>query len=171
MNMRARWIEDINAGKASCIFSLPDAAIRSETGRGIAPLVKLDFDGKPDLAGEVILSETGRGIAPLAKLYINNKSDLAGAKCYDKVVGSAAAALLCDIGVVYVYAAIMSEKARDMLASAGIAVEYGQLVPAVLNGKRQGLCPLEARVIGLSQADAVCETLSFYAEVSTRLSP
>ncbi|MDR2634756.1 MAG: DUF1893 domain-containing protein [Clostridiales bacterium] len=137
MTARESFIREINAGNVSCIFSLSDGTER----RGF-----------------------GRGIAPLAELYIQHKDDLIGAECYDKAIGSAAAALLADIGVRSVYGAVMSEGALNALNAVGIEAAYGSLVPVILNGKRRELCALEARVLGLDQSRAVAETLAFCRE-------
>jgi hypothetical protein len=65
----------------------------------------------------------------------------------DKLVGKAAALLFAHGGVRSLWAARMSEAARDFLRAAGIDFDYGELVPAILNRDGTDLCPMEQRAM------------------------
>ena len=57
--------------------------------------------------------------------------------------GLAAALLLLAAGVKAVYGEVMSEDAHRLLSDAGLCVEYGTLVPEILNRAGTAPCPME----------------------------
>ena len=69
-----------------------------------------------------------------------------GFSAADKVVGRAAAFLYVLLGACEVYAEVMSEPARQVLAANGIAHSYGRLVDAIRNRTGDGFCPMESAV-------------------------
>ena len=99
--------------------------------------------------GEDVILDHRRGIRPLMELLESGK-DLHGYSAADKVVGKAAAFLYCLLGVKALHAGILSEPARDVLASAGITVVYDTLVPAIRNRAGDGFCPMETAVWDLT---------------------
>jgi hypothetical protein len=104
--------------------------------------------------GEDTVTDRRRGVRPLLELLESGKS-FADYSAADKVVGKAAAFLYCLLGIRALYAGVLSEPARDVLASAGIHVEYGSLVPAIRNRTGDGFCPMESAVWELNDpADA-----------------
>lgn len=68
----------------------------------------------------------------------------------DKIIGKAAALLLILGGAKAVYGEVMSENAHRLLTEAGLEVQYGSLVPYIVNRKEDGMCPMEQAVAGLS---------------------
>lgn len=84
-----------------------------------------------------------RGVLDLY-FFVNSDSDvLRDSAVADKVVGKGAAALLVIGGATAVYANLISEPALQMLRDNNVNVQYGTLVPHILNRDRSGYCPLE----------------------------
>ena len=100
------------------------------------------------LGGELLTSDE-HGILPPLRWLREGSDVLRGAQVADKVIGKAAALLFAYGSVRSVWAARMSEAARDFLQAAGIIIDYDELVPAILNRDGTGLCPMEQRVIGI----------------------
>jgi len=94
--------------------------------------------------GEILTSDE-QGIRPPLRWLRENPAVLRDAEVADKVIGKAAALLFAYGCVKSVWAARMSEAARDFLRAAGIAYEYGELVPVILNRDGTGLCPMEQK--------------------------
>lgn len=86
---------------------------------------------------------TERGVAPLLSLLPHKGGCFA-----DKVVGKAAAYLYVLLEAGEVYAKTISEGAKSVLERYKIPFEYGEAVPAVINRKGDGLCPLERALSG-----------------------
>lgn len=105
--------------------------------------------------GEICFRSKDKGVRPLLDwLYSGNK--YAGWRACDKVIGRAAAFLHILLGVREVYADVVSEPAVKLLEDHGITVNAGTVVPAILNEAKDGQCPLETAVEGLTDAnDAV----------------
>ncbi|MDR2687261.1 MAG: DUF1893 domain-containing protein, partial [Oscillospiraceae bacterium] len=91
------------------------------------------------------------GILPPLRWLRADPGLLRGARVADKVIGKAAALLFAYGGARSVWAARMSEAARDFLQAAGIAFGYDELVPAILNRDGTGLCPMEQRAMGIAE--------------------
>ena len=94
-----------------------------------------------------------RGVAPLLEL-LDSKADYSGFSAADKVVGKGAAFLYVLLAVRCVYAAVISESAREVLERAGIPVEYERCVPYIQNRAGDGRCPIEQAVLDESDAAA-----------------
>jgi len=106
--------------------------------------------------GELLASDEHGILPPLRWLRnsANSGGELAilrGADVADRVIGKAAALLFAYGGVRSLWAARMSEAARDFLQTTGIVFEYGELVPAILNRDGTGLCPMEQRALGIDE--------------------
>ena len=86
-----------------------------------------------------------RGILPLLK-WIEEKSDFRGFAAADKIVGKAAALLYALMGIEALYAEVLSEGAEDVLRRFRILTEYEKIVPAIINRKGDGICPMEEAV-------------------------
>lgn len=93
--------------------------------------------------GDDVRSFTQRGVADLYQLSRCEPEFLRGAYVADKVVGKGAAALMASCGVVKISTHIISEGALALLESEGVEVEYGELVPHIINRDRSGWCPVE----------------------------
>ena len=97
----------------------------------------------------VLESRRGRGVMPLLDFYDQSPKQLSGAVVVDKVIGRAAAMIAIQGRARAVYGEIMSEDALELLNKHDVPAAYGQLVPRILNAKRDGLCPLEQSVAGI----------------------
>lgn len=97
---------------------------------------------------DLIFTATERGVKPLLN-WLEQGLDLRDFSAADRVVGRATAFLYCLLGVKEVYARVMSRPAADVLRTAGIATEYGQLVDGIINRKGTGPCPFEAAVMDI----------------------
>lgn len=84
-----------------------------------------------------------RGVADLFRLLREEPQLLRGAFIADKVVGKGAAALMVLGGVEGLFADVVSRPALELLAGAGIAVEYTVVVPNIVNRAGTGTCPVE----------------------------
>ena len=85
-----------------------------------------------------------RGVSDLWRLLHEEPELLRGAFIADKVVGKGAAALMAAGGVRGVFARTVSRPALDLLAEAGIPVEYETVVPHIINRAGNGICPVES---------------------------
>ena len=92
--------------------------------------------------GEQMYTDTRRGVAPLLAMLDSGK-DFSGFSAADKVVGKAAAFLYLRLGVVTVYAAVMSRPAYDLLNSHGVSAFCDTLAEAIRNRAGDGFCPME----------------------------
>lgn len=96
--------------------------------------------------GTDFFTSTERGVLPLVR-FIEQGSLPRGLCGADKVVGKATAYLYVILGVKRLYAAIISKPALALLSEYGISVEYGLLVPNIINRKGDGICPFEEAVL------------------------
>ena len=100
--------------------------------------------------GEIVRAETGRGIAPMIRLYEDGA--LQGAYVVDKIVGKAAAMLMTLGGVSGCYALTVSRAALDWFVGHGIPVEYEVCAEYIVNRTGDGMCPMEQTVKELTDA-------------------
>ena len=100
--------------------------------------------------GKIVCVEKGRGVSPLLRLYDRNADAMRGSIIVDKVIGRAAAAIAINGGAEFVHGELMSEDAQRYLLDYKIASSHTLLVERILNRKRDGLCPLEQSVSGIS---------------------
>ena len=99
-----------------------------------------------------------RGVAPLLDL-LETGMDFSGYSACDKVIGKATAFLYCLLEVKAVYAPVISQPALEVLLAHGIAAEYNQVVPAILNRRRDGFCPMETATRDLCHPEAALEAI------------
>ena len=99
----------------------------------------------------VAIEPNGPGVKPLLRLHDFRPDVLKGAWVVDKVVGRAAAAIAVDGGAARVHGLLMSETAKAFLAEQDVPATADEMVPQILNRKRDGLCPLEDAVKNLDE--------------------
>lgn len=109
-------------------------------------------DGRLSVSGK-------KGIAPMMEILEQDGKALAGAAVADKVIGRAAAFLLEKAGVAAVYAGVLSTHAKEILEKSGTAFSFGKEVPYIINRAGTGMCPMEACVLELTDAEAAYEAL------------
>ncbi len=93
---------------------------------------------------EQIHTSTARGVRPLLELLDNGS--WAQFCAADKVVGKATAFLYVLLQIRAVYTPVISEAALDVLTRHGVDVQYQISVPAILNRRKDGFCPMETAV-------------------------
>jgi len=99
-----------------------------------------------------------RGVKPLVQ-WLRSGTDFSGCCAADKVVGRATAFLYLLLGAEAVYAHVISKPALGVFRTAGIHVEYGQLVDNIINRRGDGLCPFEAAVLEIREPQAAWEAI------------
>ncbi|WP_195977023.1 DUF1893 domain-containing protein [Alistipes onderdonkii] len=107
-----------------------------------------------------------RGVADLFRLLREEPQLLRGAFIADKVVGKGAAALMVLGGVEGLFADVVSRPALELLAGAGIAVEYTVVVPGIMNRAGTGICPVEQLCAG---AETAAECLPLIEEFMQKM--
>ena len=100
-----------------------------------------------------IYTSKERGVKPLVE-WLESDIDLHGFSAADKVVGKGAAFLYVLLGVYAVYANVISAPALELLHDRGILTEYGEKTDRVINRKGDGICPFEALVIDIDDAQS-----------------
>ena len=93
-----------------------------------------------------VFADMRRGVRPLLDL-LEGGTDVTGFAVADKVVGKAAAYLYCLLNIGCLYARVISQPALSVLQKRGIPVEYSQIVQAIQNRTKDGLCPMESAVM------------------------
>lgn len=93
-----------------------------------------------------------RGVMPLMEL-LNLGMDFSGYSTADKVIGKATAFLYCLLEVKAVYTPVISEAALEVLREHGIEAVYDQCVPAILNRRKDGFCPMETATKDISSPE------------------
>lgn len=92
-----------------------------------------------------------RGVKPLV-LQFESKTDFKGFSAADKVVGKGAAFLYILLGVEALYANVISFPALELLQKCGVYVEYNTKTEYIINRKGDGICPFEAAVLDIDDA-------------------
>ena len=103
--------------------------------------------------GGAVYTSTDRGVKPLVR-FLESGEVPAGLSAADKVVGRATAYLYALLKVKEVYAQVISRPAMEVLREHGIDVTYDKLVPNIINRKGDGICPFEAAVMEIRDADS-----------------
>lgn len=120
----------------------------------LAPGRELITGGKAECVlmrdGKVIARECGRGVSPLLVLFDRSQEQMRGAVIVDKVIGRAAASIAICARAAWVHGEVMSDDAAEFLQQNGVKATCTLQVPKILNRNRDGLCPLEASVQGIS---------------------
>ena len=84
-----------------------------------------------------------RGVKDLHRLLEQELEILSGASLADKVVGKGAAALMIAGGVSWVYSDVISRAAMELFEQSRVEVQYGEIVPNIINRAGTDICPVE----------------------------
>ena len=84
-----------------------------------------------------------RGVKDLHRLLMQEPEILSGASLADKVVGKGAAALMIAGEVAWVYADVISQTAMELFEQSRVEVQYGEIVPNIINRAGTDICPVE----------------------------
>lgn len=90
-----------------------------------------------------ILTFHQRGVKDLHQLLTREPEFLHGANIADKVVGKGAAALMIVGGVEWVYADVISQAAMELFSQSKVDIQFGELVPNIINRTGTDICPVE----------------------------
>lgn len=96
--------------------------------------------------GRIVYQDKGNGVKPIMKLLDTDREMLEDAVIVDKLIGKAAALLLCLGEVRRIYAITMSEAGKAYLEQVGITAECEKCIGMISNRKKDGICPLERAV-------------------------
>lgn len=107
-----------------------------------------------------ICSSNVRGVLKLVVMAVEGES-MEEFYCADKVVGKAAAFMYAILKPRELYAEVLSEKAEAVLKKYGIKYFYGEKVPAIINRRGDGFCPME---IATDKAETPEEALAILSE-------
>ena len=107
-----------------------------------------------------------RGVRPLLDCLESGKS-YRGYSAADKTVGAGAAHLYVLLGVSCVWAAVISQKGRELLEKNGIRVSFDTEVPYSVNRAGNGPCPIENATKDIeSPTEALSEIRRVLAELA-----
>lgn len=101
---------------------------------------------------ETTVHSDKRGVRPLLD-FLESETDFRGFVAADKTVGAGAAHLYVLLGVTTVWAKVISERGKQVLERAGITVYSDTVVPHIINRSGDGICPIEAAVAGIDDAE------------------
>lgn len=93
-------------------------------------------------SGETITANE-MGIKALRRIYKERREVLREATVTDIIIGKGAACFLIAGGIKHLNAGVISRAGLDMLQKAGIPVCPKQIVPMIINRKKDGQCPIE----------------------------
>ena len=99
-----------------------------------------------------------RGVKSLV-MMVKEKRTMKGFYCADKVVGKAAAFMYVLLKPEELFAFVISEKATDVLDKYGIKYFYSEKVPAIINRKGDGFCPMETATENAATPEKAYEML------------
>ena len=102
-----------------------------------------------------------RGVKPLLDALADEPlaAKFAGARCYDRIVGRAAAFLYAKLRVRYVFAPVMSKGARKILSRHGIESRRITETEFIRNRAGDGMCPMDTAVKDIADS-AVDEAIA-----------
>ena len=107
--------------------------------------------------GIIVRTEKGRGVAPVLQLL--DEGILQGSTVVDKVIGKATAMILSHGGCDACHAGVISEPALSWLKEHDIAVTYETCVPLIQNRTGDGVCPMEQTVQNIDDAERAIAAL------------
>lgn len=99
------------------------------------------------------------GIGPILNPMKEDINFFEDAIVVDKIIGKATAMLLILSKVKYVYAYVMSEKAKDIFDMYHVDYDYEDIVPYIINRTHDGMCPMEKTVYDMTDLNEAFEAL------------
>ena len=108
--------------------------------------------------GNEVATSHVRGVLRLV-LMVVEKESMKGFYCADKVVGKAAAFMYAILKPEELYAFVLSEKAEQVLIKYGVRYSFGEKVPAIINRKDDGFCPMETATENAETPEEALEIL------------
>lgn len=115
-----------------------------------------------------IFAARGTSVRPLYRIFAAHRGELAGAAAADRIIGRAAASLLCAAGVTEAYAFVASEGGFALLERHGIKAGTARTVPYIENRAGNGMCPMEAAVEGVDDIEECVARLGTFIRNTDR---
>ena len=109
--------------------------------------------------GKVLFRSKSHGVSDLLAMISDIGRLAEGASLADSIVGRAAALLCVYSKIIAVYGANMSEGALVVFKANDIRCEYGNLVPKILNRKKNDICPFDKAVLGTNDPNTALNKL------------
>ena len=118
---------------------------------------------------DTIYTSQLKGIAPLINPMKENQLFFKDAIVVDRVIGKAAAMLLALSQVQYIYAYVLSRKAREILDAYKIDYDCEKLADYIVNREHNGMCPMEKTVYDMTDLnEALAALIQKQEELSKR---
>lgn len=110
--------------------------------------------------GQVIMTSFEKGILPLYNFIKNGNEIPSGCiEMGDKIIGRAVLSLAAYLGVSYIYTKVVSDTALNLLRDFQMEVEYDEVVPYIFNRNRDGQCPMESALEGVTDPKKAFEII------------
>ena len=109
--------------------------------------------------GGVLFRSKSHGVSDLLAMISDIGRLAEGSSLADSIIGRAAALLCVYSKIIAVYGANMSEGALSVLKANDIKCEYGNLVPKILNRKKNDICPFDKAVLGTNDPNIALDRL------------
>jgi len=135
----------LQAGARKVVFSMLDRAI-GLIRDGSCTAAVVTVSGK-------VFAESGQTVRPLLRIHDAHLAEMEGGAAADRIIGRAAACLLCHAKVSAAFAFLMSESAMALFDEYGIAHSCDSSVPFIANMRGDGLCPMEQAVEGVDDLE------------------
>lgn len=109
---------------------------------------------------EIIFESKKAGVSPLVELIEEHSSeDISDSYVFDKVIGKAAALLICFFEGKWVFTTILSRSARDVLKKNKIPYEVEQIVEKIIPPGEKTQCPFEKAVSNIRDPQVAYEVI------------
>ncbi|MCS5420975.1 MULTISPECIES: DUF1893 domain-containing protein [Psychrilyobacter] len=92
---------------------------------------------------KVIFVSEERGIKPALEFFFLGKETTQGSSVADRIIGKGAAMVLSLCCCKELYGGVISRDALASLKKGGQTVQWGTVVPYIINRRGDGMCPLE----------------------------
>ena len=100
--------------------------------------------------GEIIYTTKTKGVTGFLEAIEQFRKNLTSASVADKVVGKAIALLCLYSKIKSLYGKTLSNKAKELLETSRISVEFDTLIANVLSLDKTNICPFEKTVADIS---------------------
>lgn len=109
---------------------------------------------------EILFESKRSGLAPLIELIEEHRSEeLSDSYVFDKVVGKAAALLICLIQAKWVFTTTLSHSAREVLNGNKIPYEVEHIVDKITPPGEKSQCPFEKAVANIMDPQTAYEVI------------
>lgn len=107
---------------------------------------------------EIVFTSTYRGVKPIID-FINQGKIYTNLTIIDKIIGRGAMFLAVKSEAKNVYTPIISERALEVAKLYNIDVHYKKVIPYIINRTKDGCCPIENAVTGITDSEEAYATI------------